>query len=52
MPRNRADFDNEMDHNDDPTAARLAAKGIVKNTHGQERPDFDEWMQEPDFDRG
>ena len=50
MPRNRADFDNEMDHNDDPTAAKLAARGIVKNTHGQEKP-YDEYMQEPDSDR-
>lgn len=50
MGRNNSDFDHDRLSND-PVAIRLAAKGIVKNTHGQERPDHDEWMQEPDFDR-
>ena len=53
MGRNNADFDNGMNYSDDPIANKLAKKGIVKNTHGQVRPqDNDEWMQEPDSDRG
>ena len=51
MGRNNADFDDAHHLANDPVAQRLAAKGIVKNTHGQERPDYDEWMQEPDSDR-
>jgi hypothetical protein len=52
MGRNNKDFDNGMAYSDDPVANRLAKRGIVKNTHGQKKPqDNDEYMQEPDFDR-
>jgi hypothetical protein len=51
MPRNNEDFNDAQALANDPTAKKLAAKGVVKNTHGQERPDYDEWMQEPDSDR-
>ena len=56
MGRNKKDFDEGQDHSDDPVANRLAARGIVKNTHGYIRPYNEdgeeiEHMQEPDYDR-
>ena len=52
MGRNNADFDDDMDYSDDPIANKLAKRCIVKNTHGQEKPqDNDEYMQEPDLDK-
>lgn len=52
MGRNNADFEvgQGMEEFDDSTSEKLASKGIVKNSHGQEIPDH-EWMQEPEDDR-
>lgn len=52
MGRNNADFEEGSTGPEDRIAKKLAAKGIIKNTHGQSKPeDNEEWMQEPDFDR-
>jgi hypothetical protein len=57
MGRNKKDFDEGQDYSDDPVVNRLAARGIVKNTHGSKKPGFREdggeieYMQEPDSDR-
>ena len=50
MGRNNADFDEGMDYSDDPIANKLARRGIIKNSHGQEKP-YEDYDQEPDSDR-
>jgi hypothetical protein len=49
MGRNNEDFDDAHALANDPVAHRLAAKGIYKNDI-KAKP-YDEYMDEPDFDR-